>query len=93
MVHNLSGGRGILGVGRGTVPREMLPLTAGRVSVGSYDNPSARRGGPAEPRGHRGVAGHCGPGHAARSGSASPGKHFMVPPAGHPGPGAVRSAR
>jgi alkanesulfonate monooxygenase SsuD/methylene tetrahydromethanopterin reductase-like flavin-dependent oxidoreductase (luciferase family) len=41
MVHNLSGGRGILGVGRGTVPREMLPLTAGRVSVGSYDNPSA----------------------------------------------------
>jgi len=41
MVHNLSGGRGILGAGRGTVPREMLPLTAGRVSVGSYDNPSA----------------------------------------------------
>src|SRR5258708_27616438 len=41
MVHNLSGGRGILGVGRGTVPREMLPLTAGRGSVGSYDNPSA----------------------------------------------------
>jgi alkanesulfonate monooxygenase SsuD/methylene tetrahydromethanopterin reductase-like flavin-dependent oxidoreductase (luciferase family) len=41
MMHNLSGGRGILGVGRGTVPREMLPLTAGRVSVGSYDNPSA----------------------------------------------------
>src|SRR5579875_2224303 len=41
MLHNLSGGRGILGVGRGTVPREMLPLTAGRVSVGSYDNPSA----------------------------------------------------
>jgi alkanesulfonate monooxygenase SsuD/methylene tetrahydromethanopterin reductase-like flavin-dependent oxidoreductase (luciferase family) len=41
MLHNLSGGRAILGVGRGTVPREMLPLTAGRVSVGSYDNPSA----------------------------------------------------
>jgi alkanesulfonate monooxygenase SsuD/methylene tetrahydromethanopterin reductase-like flavin-dependent oxidoreductase (luciferase family) len=41
VLHNLSGGRGILGVGRGTVPREMLPLTAGRVSVGSYDNPSA----------------------------------------------------
>ncbi len=41
LLHNLSGGRGILGVGRGTVPREMLPLTAGRVSVGSYDNPSA----------------------------------------------------
>jgi len=41
LLHNLSGGRAILGVGRGTVPREMLPLTAGRVSVGSYDNPSA----------------------------------------------------
>ncbi len=41
VLHNLSGGRAILGVGRGTVPREMLPLTAGRVSVGSYDNPSA----------------------------------------------------
>jgi alkanesulfonate monooxygenase SsuD/methylene tetrahydromethanopterin reductase-like flavin-dependent oxidoreductase (luciferase family) len=41
LLHNLSGGRGILGVGRGTVPREMLPLTAGQVSVGSYDNPSA----------------------------------------------------
>jgi alkanesulfonate monooxygenase SsuD/methylene tetrahydromethanopterin reductase-like flavin-dependent oxidoreductase (luciferase family) len=41
MLHNLSGGRGILGVGRGTVPREMLPLTAGQISVGSYDNPSA----------------------------------------------------
>jgi alkanesulfonate monooxygenase SsuD/methylene tetrahydromethanopterin reductase-like flavin-dependent oxidoreductase (luciferase family) len=41
LLHNLSGGRGILGVGRGTVPREMLPLTGGQVSVGSYDNPSA----------------------------------------------------
>jgi alkanesulfonate monooxygenase SsuD/methylene tetrahydromethanopterin reductase-like flavin-dependent oxidoreductase (luciferase family) len=41
LLHNLSRGRGILGVGRGTVPREMMPLTAGRVSVGSYDNPSA----------------------------------------------------
>ena len=41
LLHNLSGGRGILGVGRGTVPREMQPLTAGRVSVGSYDNPTA----------------------------------------------------
>jgi alkanesulfonate monooxygenase SsuD/methylene tetrahydromethanopterin reductase-like flavin-dependent oxidoreductase (luciferase family) len=40
-VHNLSGGRAILGVGRGTVPREMLPLTSGRVSVGSHDNPVA----------------------------------------------------
>jgi alkanesulfonate monooxygenase SsuD/methylene tetrahydromethanopterin reductase-like flavin-dependent oxidoreductase (luciferase family) len=41
VLHNLSGGRGILGVGRGTVPREMLPLTAGALSVGSYDNPAA----------------------------------------------------
>jgi alkanesulfonate monooxygenase SsuD/methylene tetrahydromethanopterin reductase-like flavin-dependent oxidoreductase (luciferase family) len=41
LLHNLCGGRAILGVGRGTVPREMQPLTAGRVSVGSYDNPSA----------------------------------------------------
>lgn len=39
-LHNLSGGRAILGVGRGTVPREMLPLSGGRVSVGSHDNPS-----------------------------------------------------
>jgi len=41
MLHNLSGGRGILGVGRGTVPREMEPLSLGRVSVGSSDNPDA----------------------------------------------------
>jgi alkanesulfonate monooxygenase SsuD/methylene tetrahydromethanopterin reductase-like flavin-dependent oxidoreductase (luciferase family) len=34
--HNLSGGRGVLGVGRGTVPRESEPL--GTV-VGSFDNP------------------------------------------------------
>jgi alkanesulfonate monooxygenase SsuD/methylene tetrahydromethanopterin reductase-like flavin-dependent oxidoreductase (luciferase family) len=37
--HNLSGGRGILGVGRGTVPRELLPLSPFGVSVGSHDNP------------------------------------------------------
>jgi alkanesulfonate monooxygenase SsuD/methylene tetrahydromethanopterin reductase-like flavin-dependent oxidoreductase (luciferase family) len=35
-MHNLSGGRGILGVGRGTVPREAQPLGA---DVGSFDNP------------------------------------------------------
>ena len=35
-MHNLSGGRGILGVGRGTVPRESQPLGT---KVGSYDNP------------------------------------------------------
>lgn len=39
MLHNLSGGRAILGLGRGTVPREMLPLSSGRSSVGSADNP------------------------------------------------------
>ncbi|MBX6387443.1 MAG: LLM class flavin-dependent oxidoreductase [Frankia sp.] len=41
MLHNLSGGRAILGVGRGTVPREMEPLSLGRMSVGSSDNPDA----------------------------------------------------
>ena len=35
-MHNLSGGRGILGVGRGTVPRESQPFGA---LVGSFDNP------------------------------------------------------
>ena len=38
-MHNLSGGRGILGVGRGTVPREILHLNEQHVSVGSHDNP------------------------------------------------------
>ena len=38
-MHNLSGGRGILGVGRGTVPRELLHLNPDHVSVGSQDNP------------------------------------------------------
>jgi alkanesulfonate monooxygenase SsuD/methylene tetrahydromethanopterin reductase-like flavin-dependent oxidoreductase (luciferase family) len=41
MLHNLSGGRAVLGVGRGTVPREMEPLSLGRMSVGSSDNPDA----------------------------------------------------
>ena len=35
-MHNLSGGRGVLGVGRGTVPREAEPLGT---FVGSFDNP------------------------------------------------------
>ena len=35
-LHNISGGRGILGVGRGTVPREAEPLGA---QIGSFDNP------------------------------------------------------
>jgi alkanesulfonate monooxygenase SsuD/methylene tetrahydromethanopterin reductase-like flavin-dependent oxidoreductase (luciferase family) len=35
-MHNLSGGRGVLGVGRGTVPREAQPLGT---QVGSFDNP------------------------------------------------------
>ena len=38
-MHNLSGGRGILGVGRGTVPRELLHLNSDHISVGSADNP------------------------------------------------------
>ena len=38
-LHNLSGGRAILGVGRGTVPRELLHLNPDAVSVGSADNP------------------------------------------------------
>ncbi len=38
-LHNLSGGRAILGVGRGTVPRELQPLSPFGVSVGSHDNP------------------------------------------------------
>jgi alkanesulfonate monooxygenase SsuD/methylene tetrahydromethanopterin reductase-like flavin-dependent oxidoreductase (luciferase family) len=35
-MHNISGGRGILGVGRGTVPREAQPLGT---QIGSFDNP------------------------------------------------------
>ena len=35
-LHNLSGGRGVLGVGRGTVPREAQALGT---KVGSFDNP------------------------------------------------------
>lgn len=35
-LHNISGGRGILGVGRGTVPREAEVLGA---KIGSFDNP------------------------------------------------------
>ena len=38
-LHNLSGGRAILGVGRGTVPREAMPLGA---IVGSTDDPVKR---------------------------------------------------
>lgn len=41
-LHNLSGGRGILGIGRGTVPREILHLNPFGVSIGSHDNPEAR---------------------------------------------------
>jgi len=37
-LHNISKGRGIMGVGRGTVPREAEALGA---KVGSYDNPDA----------------------------------------------------
>lgn len=38
-LHNLSGGRAMLGVGRGTVPREVLHLNDKHVSIGSHDNP------------------------------------------------------
>lgn len=41
-LHNLSGGRGILGVGRGTVPREVLHLNDKGVSIGSQDNPDQK---------------------------------------------------
>ena len=41
MLHNFSGGRAILGVGRGTVPRETLPLSNSKVSIGSFDNPDS----------------------------------------------------
>ncbi len=37
-LHNISGGRGILGVGRGTVPREAETLGT---QIGSFDNPDA----------------------------------------------------
>lgn len=36
ILHNLSEGRGVLGVGRGTVPREAEPLGT---QIGSFDNP------------------------------------------------------
>ena len=41
-LHNLSGGRGILGVGRGTVPREVQTLSPFGVSIGSHDNPDQK---------------------------------------------------
>ncbi|MDH4117527.1 MAG: LLM class flavin-dependent oxidoreductase [Acidimicrobiia bacterium] len=41
-LHNLTRGRAVLGVGRGTVPRELLPLSPFGVSVGSHDNPDAQ---------------------------------------------------
>ena len=41
-LHNLSGGRAMLGVGRGTVPREILHLNDKGVSIGSQDNPDQR---------------------------------------------------
>ncbi|MGO9961817.1 MAG: LLM class flavin-dependent oxidoreductase [Acidimicrobiales bacterium] len=42
VLHNLSGGRAVLGVGRGTVPREVESLSTSGVSVGSFDNPNQR---------------------------------------------------
>jgi alkanesulfonate monooxygenase SsuD/methylene tetrahydromethanopterin reductase-like flavin-dependent oxidoreductase (luciferase family) len=91
LVHNLSGGRGILGVGRGTVPREMLPLTAGRVSVGSYDNPSAAEAD----RRNREVTEESLDILELAMGQerfSFAGKHFMLPPPGIPDRGGEVSA-
>ncbi len=38
-LHNISGGRGMLGIGRGTVPREAESLGT---KIGSFDNPDAK---------------------------------------------------
>ncbi len=38
-LHNFSGGRGVLAIGRGTVPREAMPLGA---VIGSTDDPARR---------------------------------------------------
>lgn len=38
ILHNISGGRGIFGVGRGTVPREVRTLGT---DIGSFDNPDS----------------------------------------------------
>ncbi len=38
ILHNISGGRGIFGVGRGTVPRESRTLGS---DIGSFDNPDS----------------------------------------------------
>lgn len=83
LVHNLSGGRGILGVGRGTVPREMLPLTAGQFSVGSHDNPDAAD---ADRRNRELTAEALDVIEAAvgQETFAFQGKHFSLPPPGIP---------
>lgn len=83
LVHNLSGGRGILGVGRGTVPREMLPLTAGQVSVGSHDNPDAAD---ADRRNRELTAEALDVIEAALSSErfSYQGRHFQLPPPGIP---------
>ena len=49
MLHNLSGGRGVLGVGRGTVPREMLPLYGRTGFCRLIRQPGGRRRGPGPP--------------------------------------------
>ncbi|GAA4705598.1 LLM class flavin-dependent oxidoreductase [Phytohabitans rumicis] len=83
LLHNLSGGRGILGVGRGTVPREMLPLTSGRVSVGSHDNPDAA----AADRQNRQLTAECLDVLELALGQETfsyRGEHFQLPPPGIP---------
>jgi alkanesulfonate monooxygenase SsuD/methylene tetrahydromethanopterin reductase-like flavin-dependent oxidoreductase (luciferase family) len=87
VLHNLSGGRAILGVGRGTVPREMLPLTAGRISVGSHDNPEAA----AADRLNREVTAESLDVLALALGQETfryAGQHFHLPPPGIPDRGA-----
>jgi alkanesulfonate monooxygenase SsuD/methylene tetrahydromethanopterin reductase-like flavin-dependent oxidoreductase (luciferase family) len=87
LLHNLSGGRAILGVGRGTVPREMLPLTGGQFSVGSHDNPEAAEAD----RLNREVTAECLDIMAAAMDQETfshTGRHFQLPPAGIPDRGA-----
>jgi alkanesulfonate monooxygenase SsuD/methylene tetrahydromethanopterin reductase-like flavin-dependent oxidoreductase (luciferase family) len=80
VLHNLSGGRAILGVGRGTVPREAQSL--GTV-IGSHDNPEQAEAD----RINREVMDECMEiiTRALDNESFSfHGKHFQVPPPGIP---------
>ncbi len=79
-LHNISGGRGILGVGRGTVPREAQPLGT---TIGSFDNPDRE----AADRANREVmeeAMEIITRALDNETFAFHGKHFDLPPAGIP---------